>query len=61
MQAPGRVVSGAFLGESTLYEIELPGSLRWRVLRHESAAQGLPDGSTVHLAVAREAWAAVPS
>jgi len=59
LNAVARVVSGAFLGESTLYELELPGGLRWRMLRHETRAQGLPDGALVKLAVARGAWAAV--
>jgi len=60
LDAEARVISGAFLGESTLYELELPGGLRWRMLRHETRAQGLPDGAPVKLAVARGAWAAVP-
>ncbi|MCY3018688.1 MAG: ABC transporter ATP-binding protein [Planctomycetota bacterium] len=60
LDAGARIVSGAFLGESTLYEVELPGQLRWRVLRHETREQGLPDGAQVKLAVAKGAWAAVP-
>ena len=55
-----RVVSGAFLGESTLYELELPGSVRWRALRHETAQQGFADASLVKVAVGRGAWAVVP-
>jgi ABC-type Fe3+/spermidine/putrescine transport system ATPase subunit len=59
LNADARVVSGAFLGESTLYELELPGKLRWRVLRHETGSQGIPDGTPVKVAVARPAWAVV--
>jgi hypothetical protein len=60
LEGAGRVISSAFLGESTLYEVELPGDSRWRVLRHETGAQGIPDGAKVRLAVARQAWAVVP-
>ncbi|HEY3319804.1 MAG TPA: ABC transporter ATP-binding protein [Planctomycetota bacterium] len=60
LQAKARIVSGAFLGESTLYEMELPGAGRWRVLRHEHGEQALGDNAQVQLAVAAEGWAAVP-
>ncbi|MGD0090692.1 MAG: ABC transporter ATP-binding protein [Planctomycetota bacterium] len=60
LNAAARIVSGAFLGESTLYELELPDGRHWRMLRHETRAQSLPDGAQVQLAVARGAWAAVP-
>jgi len=60
LNTDAKIVSGAFLGEFTLYEMELPGALRWRALRHETHARGLDDGEQVKLAVAREAWAAVP-
>jgi putative spermidine/putrescine transport system ATP-binding protein len=59
LEAEARVVSEAFLGESTLYEMELPGGIRWRVQRHETKAQGLADGTAVKLAVLSEAWAVV--
>jgi ABC-type Fe3+/spermidine/putrescine transport system ATPase subunit len=60
LDAGAKIVSGAFFGESTLYEMELPGQLRWRVLRHETLGQGLSDGAQVKLAVAKGAWAVVP-
>jgi ABC-type Fe3+/spermidine/putrescine transport system ATPase subunit len=59
LDAQARVVSGSFLGENTLYEIELPGGLRWRVLRQESSGQSLPDGTAVRVGVARDAWSVV--
>ncbi|HYF51435.1 MAG TPA: ABC transporter ATP-binding protein [Planctomycetota bacterium] len=59
LSSTARVVSGAFLGQSTLYELELPGQLRWRVLRHETGGQGVPDGAQVRLAVAPKAWSMV--
>ena len=59
LNADARVLSSAFLGESTLYEMELPGGVKWRVLRHEGGGKGLSDGANVKLAVARHAWAVV--
>ena len=59
INAEARVVSGAFLGESTLYELELPNQLRWRALRRETGERGLPDGARVRLAVPSEAWSLV--
>jgi ABC-type Fe3+/spermidine/putrescine transport system ATPase subunit len=58
LNADAKVISSAFLGESTLYEMELPGGVKWRVLRHESG-RGLKDGEVVKLAVARGSWAVV--
>ena len=59
LEARGRVLSGAFFGGNTLYEIALPGEVRWRVLRHEANGQGLPEGAPVKLAVDRRAWATI--
>jgi iron(III) transport system ATP-binding protein len=59
LDAQGRVISGSFLGENTLYEIELPGPTRWRVLRQESSGQALPDGMAVRVGVAKDAWSVV--
>ncbi|MFH0939628.1 MAG: ABC transporter ATP-binding protein [Planctomycetota bacterium] len=55
--AVASVMSSAFLGESTLYEIALPGEIRWRALRHEGAEARFADGASVRLAVNRHAWA----
>ena len=59
LNTAARVVSGAFLGQSTLYELELPGAARWRVLRHETGGQGVPDGTQVRLAVSSRGWSVV--
>jgi ABC-type Fe3+/spermidine/putrescine transport system ATPase subunit len=59
LQLPARVASVAFLGESTLYELELAEGRRWRALRHETSAQGLPEGAAVRVSVPRQAWAVV--
>jgi ABC-type Fe3+/spermidine/putrescine transport system ATPase subunit len=61
LNADARVLSSAFLGESTLYEVELPGPARWRVLRHEGGARGMADGANVKLAVGRKSWSVVAS
>jgi ABC-type Fe3+/spermidine/putrescine transport system ATPase subunit len=60
LDARARVISGAFLGEYTLYEIELPGELRWRVLQQEIGAAPLVDGTAVAVAVSSDGWAVVP-
>ena len=54
-----RVNSGAFLGEHTLYEIELPGAARWRVLQQETALAPIAEGTEVRVAVATQAWSVV--
>lgn len=54
----GRILSGAFLGDSTLYEVELSGGIRWRVHRQE-ADGGLADQSPVELFVPHDAWVLV--
>jgi len=59
LDAQAKVISSAFLGQNTLYEIELPGGIRWRVVSHELGEQGLADGASVGLAAARNAWSAV--
>jgi ABC-type Fe3+/spermidine/putrescine transport system ATPase subunit len=56
--AAGRVVSSAFLGENTLYEVELPGGQHWRVMRSD-AEGGLADAENVSLAVPHRNWVAV--
>ena len=60
LDARGKIVSGAFLGEYTLYELDLPGAGRWRALQHESTAAPLSEGAEVRVAVAAQAWAVVP-
>ncbi len=60
LNVQARVLSGAFLGEHTLYELELPGALRWRVLQQEVGAAPLADGVAVAVAVSSDAWAVVP-
>ncbi|HYG74268.1 MAG TPA: ABC transporter ATP-binding protein [Planctomycetota bacterium] len=59
LNAPARIVSAAFLGENTLYELELPGEIKWRALRHEYAGWGLNEGISVKVAVAHNAWSAI--
>ena len=54
-----RVISSAFLGESTLYEIDVEGQSKWRVRRHESGAQFFPDGAPVKIGVKKDGWAMV--
>ena len=51
-----RITGSAFLGTHTLYELEVPGGLHWRALRHESIADGLTDGSSVRIAAPLAAW-----
>jgi ABC-type Fe3+/spermidine/putrescine transport system ATPase subunit len=45
-----RVVSGAFCGGYTLYEISLPGEVRWRVSRPDHGS-ALAEGALVKVAV----------
>jgi iron(III) transport system ATP-binding protein len=59
LNARAKVISSAFFGESTLYEMELPDKNRWRVLRHEKGARALTDGADVKLAVFSDGWAVV--
>ncbi len=54
-----RVISSAFLGESTLYEIDVEGQGRWRVRRNETGAQFFPDGAPVKIGVKKDGWAVV--
>ncbi len=54
------IISAAYLGESTQYEIDLPGGARWRALRHEQATEALSEGGEVKLAVPGEAWSVLP-
>lgn len=56
-----RVRSSAFLGESTLYEIEVDGQPAWRVRRHENGEQLFADGTPVTLSVPADAWAVIPN
>lgn len=58
LSVSGRILSGAFLGDSTLYEVELAGGIRWRVHRQE-ADGGLADQSPVTLHVPHDAWVLV--
>ncbi len=55
-----RIASSAFLGESTVYEIEVDGQPKWRVRRHETGEQVFADGTPVRISVAADAWAVVP-
>ena len=50
------VTSSAFQGEYTLYELELPGGVRWHCYRHELDGAGLADGTKVRVVVAEGAW-----
>ncbi|MCK6471749.1 MAG: ABC transporter ATP-binding protein [Planctomycetes bacterium] len=50
------VCNAAFLGEHTLYEVDLPGGTRWRCYRTEAAGAKLPEGSKAAVAVAGGAW-----
>jgi len=59
LNADARICSAAFLGESTLYEMELPGGVKWRALRHERDGELLTEGSRVKVAVSPRAWAVV--
>jgi iron(III) transport system ATP-binding protein len=54
-----RVISSAFLGESTLYEIAVEGQSVWRVRRHETGAQLFPDGSAIMLSVKNDGWSVI--
>ena len=52
-----RVASSAFLGESTLYDIDVMRPPRWRVRRREAGAQFFPDGMPVRVGVMNDGWA----
>ncbi|MEI6232829.1 MAG: ABC transporter ATP-binding protein [Planctomycetota bacterium] len=54
-----RVRSSAFLGGSTLYDIEIDGQPMWRVRRYESGGQYFADGADVRVAVADDGWAMI--
>jgi ABC-type Fe3+/spermidine/putrescine transport system ATPase subunit len=58
LSATGRILSSSFLGDSTLYEVELPGGSRWRVHRQEVDG-GLADQTSVTLHVPHDAWVLV--
>ncbi|MCW8129300.1 MAG: ABC transporter ATP-binding protein [Planctomycetota bacterium] len=60
LTAGATVAGSAFLGEYTLYEIDLPGGARWRSYRHEGAGAGLSDGAKVRVGVADGSWRVVP-
>jgi len=60
IDAPGRIAAGAFLGEHTMYEVDLPGGVRWRASRHEAGA-GLAEDSAVRIAVVRNGWSVLPA
>jgi iron(III) transport system ATP-binding protein len=55
-----RVAGSAFLGEYTLYDVDLPGDTRWRVYTRESGGAGFADGAAVRVAVAADAWRVLP-
>jgi len=55
-----RVAGSAFLGEHTLYELDLPDGTRWRVFHRETGGAGYPDGTSVRVAVASDAWRVLP-
>jgi iron(III) transport system ATP-binding protein len=54
-----RITSSAFLGETTLYQLELPGLGTWRVRRREFGHAPFQDGQTVRVATRADAWAVV--
>jgi len=58
LSVTGKILSSAFLGDSTLYEVELPGGSRWRVHRQEGDG-GLADQTSVTLNVPHDAWVLV--
>jgi len=51
------VSSSAFLGETTLYELEVEGQSKWRARRHETGAQFFADGANVWIGVRNDGWA----
>jgi iron(III) transport system ATP-binding protein len=55
----GRVTGSAFLGEYTLYDLELPGGRSWRVYSRETET-GFADGTEVRVAVSADAWRVLP-
>lgn len=59
LTADARVTGSAFLGEYTLYELELPGGVRWRSYRHELNGGGFADGVKVRVGVAEGTWRVV--
>ncbi|MBI3828985.1 MAG: ABC transporter ATP-binding protein [Planctomycetes bacterium] len=59
LTAAAQVSGSAFLGEYTLYELELPGGVRWRSYRHELGGAGFADGAKVRLGVAAGTWRVV--
>ncbi len=64
LNVTARVISSAFLGESTLYEVEVNGRDKWRVRRHEGgenpgSTQFFPDGASVRICVRKGAWRVV--
>jgi ABC-type Fe3+/spermidine/putrescine transport system ATPase subunit len=60
LPASAKVLSSAFSGENTLYDIAFEQDIRWRVLRHDAIGDGLADGAAVRVAVHRQGWSVVP-
>jgi iron(III) transport system ATP-binding protein len=60
LNGQARVAGSAFLGEFTLYELDLPGGVRWRASSREGNGQGFPEGAALSVAVAAEAWRVLP-
>lgn len=59
-----RVRNSAFLGETTLYELDVEGHVEWRARRHELGNAGpgtqlFSNGSAVRLGVRKDGWAVV--
>jgi ABC-type Fe3+/spermidine/putrescine transport system ATPase subunit len=54
--AAAEVRGCAFLGEQTLYDLELPGEARWRCLRQEGGEGGFAEGAQARVAVRSNAW-----
>ena len=60
LSGEARVAGSAFLGEYTLYDVDLPGDTHWRVYTRESGGAGFADGAAVRVAVAGDAWRVLP-
>ena len=59
LKTEARLLNTTFLGEGTLYEIELPDGIRWRILERGIQTQALVDGTQVTVAVDEHGWAAI--
>jgi ABC-type Fe3+/spermidine/putrescine transport system ATPase subunit len=60
LSGDAHVAGSAFLGEHTLYELDLADGTRWRVFHRETGGGGYADGTKVKVAVASDAWRVLP-